>query len=288
MKINEITTPSREQQVEEAYLYLGRMIEYVENDPTLFESQKQQLNEAIPLLLAATLLGTGVGTAATGYDLYQSHNEYKRMKREAGDDPAALEKAEEYWDQVKGDAAVEAAIVAAGSALTGGTFGAVVGGMKAARGVKKLAKQNPGIIQKAKDAIGKLFNRSPKELNDLKNKINDTDFQQQLQKVQQKMANDPTGKTTPTLRANPADRIPVSGANASKPSVAGGAGKGAVKGVAAKSAVGAAAGPAILGPSKKSEVDNFNQNPYGDDKEDTENRLKTPTTPTPAPTRISR
>jgi len=283
MKINEITTPSREQQVEEAYLYLGRIIEYVENDTRLFESQRQQLNEIAPLLLLG-LLGTGVGTAASGYDLYQSHNQYKRMKREAGDDPDKLAAAEKYWDKVKDDAAIEAVVGGVAGAATGGMGGALIGGAKAARGASKLAK--PGIIKRAKDAIGNLFNRPPKELRDLKRQVDDPEFQKSLADLQKKMANDPKGSTNPVLRADPADRISGSGANASKPSIAGGAVKGAVKSAATKGAVGITAGPAVLGPSKDSEVRIHNQNSGGDDKEDTENRLRKPTTQTPAPARI--
>lgn len=283
MNINEITKPSREQQVEEAYLYLGRMIEYVENDTTLFESQRQQLNELGPLALLA-FLGTGVGAAASGYDLYRSHNQYMRKKREAGDDPAALAAAEKYWDKVKDDAAIEAVIGGLAGGATGGTFSALRGGYK---GLK--AAKGAGVIKKAKDAITNLFNRPKKELRNLQRQMDDPEFQQQLQKVQQKMANDNKGPSTPVLRADPADRNRISGSGAIGTGIGAvtGAGKGVVKNIVGRGLTGAAAGPAVLGPNKKNELDIFNQNSAGNDPEDTENRLRKPTTPTPAPSRIT-
>jgi len=214
------------------------------------------------------------------------------MKREAGDDPAKLAAAEKYWDKVKGDAAIEAVVGGVAGAATGGMGGALIGGAKAARGASKLAK--PGIIKRAKDAIGNLFNRPPKELRDLKRQVDDPDFQKSLADVQKKMANDPKGSTNPVLRADPADRISGSGAVSgaigkglsTAKGVVGGAVKGAVGSKGTRATAGAAAAPAVLGPSKDSEVRIHNQNPARTSSQDIENRLRKPTTPTPAPARI--
>ena len=93
-------------------------------------TEEDTISEAVPLAL-----GIGIaGAAYSAYDIGTKYKAYSDMKKAAGNDPTKLAQAEQFYNtEVK-----KAIGLGALGALTGGTIGAVGGGVKlGARALKK-------------------------------------------------------------------------------------------------------------------------------------------------------
>ena len=85
-------------------------------------TEEDTISEAVPLALGLGIAGAGL----SAYDIGTKYKAYSDMKKAAGNDPTKLAQAEQFYDtQVK-----KAIGLGALGAITGGTIGAVGGGLR--------------------------------------------------------------------------------------------------------------------------------------------------------------